>query len=228
LKLLGGGWRPFGIDEISRDLENAAKSAERAFKDAAKTLQTTCQFEVVRGSMAETIASISRAGDIIMLAEPESLAEFATPQSLTVVDAALRSAAAVLLVPSQIARHSGAIMAIATEPDDPSIEVAQGIAVAAKEELVIVETFKSAGTDVSIRDPVTKIRVRRIPIAQGRVANASEIGSALDQVRERLIVMTRSDECPPWPTILKRQVPILIVEPPRKGGESRDSIQCQD
>ena len=225
-KLFGGGWRSVGMEEISHDLEIAARSAERAFTDAAKALRTECQFEVVRGSMAETIASISRASDIIVLTEADSLAECATPKSLAVVAAALHSAAAVLLVPARVARHSGSIVAIATEPEDPSIEVAKAVAVAAKEELVIVEAFRSAGTNpASITDPSTKIPVRRIPLTGPGMANESGIWSALGRVRERLVVMTRSEKYPLWSIASMRQVPILIVEPPRHKGASGNNVQ---
>ena len=211
-QLLGGGWRPLDIDRLSRDLEIAAKNAERAFTEAAKTLRTTCQFEVVRGSMAETIASISRAGDIVLIAEPVNAAESATPQFFATLDAAFHSAAAVLLVPRRIARQSGAIVAIATDPDDPSIQAASAIAAAAKEELIVIET--SAGKKrISESDLAVGAKIIRLPAAQGGPADAPVIASALQQVRERLVVMTRGDHSIPIVIASMRHVPILIVEP---------------
>ena len=225
-QLLGGGWRPLDIDRLSRDLEIAAKNAEKAFTEAAKTLRTTCQFEVVRGSMAETITSISRADDIVLIVEPLNAAERITPQFIATLDAAFHSAAAVLLMPRQIARQSGAIVAIATEPNDLSIEVAKSVAAAAKEELVVIESFKST---VSSHTPAkyspakysaSRIQVRRIPAAEHQLANTSNIGSALSQVRERLVVITRSDDYSPLAIATMRHVPILIVEPMRDTVES--------
>jgi hypothetical protein len=192
---LGGGWRPLDIDQLSRDLEMAAKNAEKAFAAAARTLQTGCRFEVVRGSMAETIAAISGAGDIVLITEPEGAADRMTAQFRSILDVAMRSAAAVLLVPCRIARQSGVVVAIATEPGDPSIEVAKAVASAANAELVVVETFKTAG-----RPPAT----------------LSEIGAALGNVIERLIVVSRTDESPLAAIAALRRVPILIVEPERE------------
>ena len=140
-QLLGGGWRPLDIDRLSRDLEIAAKNAEKFFANAAKDLRTTCQFEVVRGSMAGTIASVSRAGDIVLIAEPVNAADRVTPQFFAALDAAFHSAAAVLLVPRQIVRESGAIVAIARDGDDPSIQAASAVAAAAKEELISHRNF---------------------------------------------------------------------------------------
>jgi len=220
-QLLGGGWRPLDIDRLSRDLEIAAKNAEKAFTEAAKTLRTTCQFEVVRGSMAETITSISRADDIVLIVEPLNAAERITPQFIATLDAAFHSAAAVLLMPRQIARQSGAIVAIATEPNDLSIEVAKSVAAAAKEELVVIESFKSTVSSHTLaKYSASRIQVRRIPAAEHQLANTSNIGSALSQVRERLVVITRSDDYSPLAIATMRHVPILIVEPMRDTVES--------
>lgn len=212
-KFLGGGWCPLDAAQLSRDMEIAAKSAERAFADAAKTLRTTCQFEVVRGSMAEAIASVSRANDIVLLTEPNS-AEFVTPQFFALLEAAMHSAAAVLLVPGRIVRHSGAIVAIATAPNDSSIDAARTIADAAKEELVVIEAFQSAGKgDMSAILPSTGPRVRRISLAESGSADLSAIESALRPVGERLVVMTRGHDYSPLAIASMRHVPVLIIEP---------------
>jgi hypothetical protein len=214
-KFLGGGWAPLDVEQLSRDLEIAARSAQRAFTDVARTLPTICQFEIIRGSMAETIASVSRAGDIVLLTEPASTDKWVAPQSPAILEAAMRSAAAVLLVPGRIARHTGAVVAIATKPDDPSIAVASAIASAAQEELVVVELFKPAGEGTA-RAPqlVAGMPVRRIvAVAGSGPANLSEIASVLHRVNERLVVMTRNHGHSPSVVASMRHVPVLIVEP---------------
>jgi hypothetical protein len=223
-QLPGGGWRPLDIDRLSSDLEIAAKNAEKVFSEAVKTLRTACQFEVVHGSMAETIASISGAGDIVMITEPVDAAEHITPQFIATLDAAFHSAAAVLLVPRHIARQSGAIVAIATEPNDLSIEVAKAVAAAAKEELVVIKSFKSTvSSDTLTKYSPSGIQVRRMPVAEYELANTSNIGSALGQVRERLVVITRSDNYSPLAIATMRHVPILIVEPVRDTAENNQT-----
>jgi hypothetical protein len=220
--LPGGGWRRLDIDQLSRDLQIAARNAEKDFAEAAKSVQTMCHFEVVRGSMAATIESISGPGDIVLLMEPTSLAEFATPQFISTLDAAFRSSAAVLLVPARVARHSGAIVAIADEPNDPSIEAARVVATAAKEDLTIIELFKAAG---KIRDPEIHLhadsRADQLPDAQRSLADASAIAYALGPLHERLLVMTRRDNSVPLLLASMRQVPVLIIEP----AERQDDLQ---
>ena len=137
---LGGGWHAIDLSRLSHDFELAARNIERKFMDAAKRLSTGCQFEIARGPMAETFASVSRSDDIVMIVEPRSPAERATQQFAWLLEGAFRSAAAVMLVPPHIARTKGPVVAIATSSDDPSILAAAAIAFAAKEELVIIET----------------------------------------------------------------------------------------
>ena len=213
LKLLGGGWRQLDFDQLSHDFEIAAKDAERAFTEAVKALPTTCRFEVVKGSMADTIASISREGDIVLLfREPESSAQGESPALLAALNAAFQCSAAVLLVPTQIARQSGAIVAIATHAQDPSIEAASAVAAAAKEDLIVVDTFASDGEKrlSEVRMP-TGVRVRRISANPHRPINASSISFALRQISERLVVMTRGDDAVPSMIASMRYVPVLVV-----------------
>ena len=188
---LGGGWQPLNAERVSHDIAIAQRNAEKSFALAAKALSTSSRFEVVSGSMAKAIASISRAEDIVLIAEPESAADRTSPQFFSTLDAAMRSTAAVLLVPNRLARHSGVIVALAAQSDDPSIAIAQSIAGALGERLVIVEATTPGG------------------------------GAALRSVRERLIVLSRAQEPSPSAIASSRQVPILILEPiPRKFGRS--------
>ena len=141
---LGGGWQPLNAEQVSHDVAIAQRNAEKTFARAAKGLSTASRFEVVSGSMAKAIASISRAEDIVLITEPESAADRTSPQFFSTLDAALRSTAAVLLVPRRLARHSGVIVAIAAQPNDPSIAIGQSIAGALGERLVVVDATSGA------------------------------------------------------------------------------------
>ncbi len=116
---LGGGWHTIDLDRLSYDFELAARRIERKFLSAAKRLLTAYQFEVARGPMATTFTSFSRIDDIVMIAEPQSPAERATQQFAWLLEAAFQSAAAVMLVPSHIARTKGPVVAVATSPERP-------------------------------------------------------------------------------------------------------------
>lgn len=223
-KILGGEWRPFESRQLAQELEALARRAQRTLNEAARNLQTACRFEVVRGSMAESIAAASSAEDIVLLAEPAGAAEYST-QSFAELNAAFQSAAAVLLVPRRLVRTRGAVVAIASAADDPSIAAARAIALAAREDLIIVELSPSAGhASASPGRTTLETRSPHLTAAADGPKSVRSIDSALRHVRERLIVMTRKDDEVPSALATMRQVPVLVIEPPRgslKNGEPR-------
>jgi len=218
LRALGGGWHPIDLDRMSHDLDLAARSIERLFTEAVSRLPTKCRFEIVRGPTSETIASISRSGDIVIVAEPVSPAERATQSFAGLIEAAFRSAAAVLIVPPRIARAAGAIVAIAAAPDDPSVEAAAAIALAAKENLILLECGERGYDEARLRELVdsTGLAVRRAAAGTASLADAAACAHAFRMVQERLVVMTRrADTSEVAPSIASnRRVPVLVIEPP--------------
>ncbi len=218
LRLLGGGWHPIDLDQLSRDLELAARSMERMFADAAKGLPTRYQFEVIRTPTAEAIASVSRTGDIVMIMEPLSPAEQATQQFSHLMEAAFRSAGAVMLVPTRIARATGPIVAIAAARDDPSIESAAAIAMATEEALVIVEASEGAADDPRVARLAadTGLRVKRIVVGNVPALSPSVLLSAFRELRERLVIISRGalDREVALTMASARRVPVLVIEPP--------------
>ena len=214
---LGGGWHTIDLDRLSRDFELAARSIERKFMGAAKRLLTGYQFEVARGPMAKTFASVSRTDDIVMIVEPQSPADRATQQFSWLLEAAFQSAAAVMLVPRHIVRTKGPVAAIVTSPDDPSLHVAAAFALAAKEELVIIEADGRDAEDPGIRKLAadTGLAIKRIAAAGIGLADPATCVLAFRQNQERLIVMTRGAfaEGAASAIAAARQVPVLVVEP---------------
>lgn len=213
---LGGGWHTLDLDRLSRDFELAARSIERKFMDAAKRLPTGCQFAVARGPMTTTLASISRSDDIVMIVEPRSPAERATQQFSWLLEAAFRSAAAVMLVPPQIVRTKGPIVAMAISPDDPSIQAAAAIALAAKEELVIIETDGRNADHPGITKLAadTTLTIKAVAAADIGLTDPAACALAFRQIQERLIVMTRGAFADGAASAIAgaRRIPVLVVE----------------
>jgi len=214
---LGGGWHPLNLDRLSHDLEVAVHSTERVFADAAKHLLTKSQFEVIRGPTAETIVSISRTGDIVMIVEPLNPAERATQQFSWLVEAAFRSVAAVMLVPTQIARTVGPVVAIATNPDDPSVRAAAAIAIAAKEDLIIVRCYEESIDDGRIDKLIadTGLTIKSFAADRLLVSDSAALFSFFHEFQERLVVLTRGILAPEiaLTIALARRVPVLVIEP---------------
>jgi hypothetical protein len=212
---LGGGWHTIDLDRLSHDFELAARSIERKFVSAAKRVLTRYQFEVARGPMAETFTSFSRIDDIVMIVEPQSPAERVTQQFSWLLKAAFQSAAAVMLVPSSIARTKGPVIAVATSPDDTSIDAAAAIASAAKEKLVIIEVDGRDIDDTRVRKLAasTDLTVRRVAAARLGLADPAACAHAFRQLQERLIVVTRGAFADQTVSAIAaaRQIPVLVV-----------------
>lgn len=220
---LGGGWHSIDLDRLSHDVELAARSIERMFSEAAKRLPTRCQFEVIRGPTTKTFASVSRTDDIVMIVEPLSAAERATQQFSWLLEAAFRSAAAVMLVPPHIVRTKGPVVAIAASSNDPSIHAAAAIAIAAKEELVIIEADGHNAEDTHIRTLAadTGLSIKRVTAAKSALPDPATCAQAFRQMQERLVVMTRGafDDGVSSTIAATRRVPVLVVEPREMTGE---------
>jgi hypothetical protein len=217
LRPLGGGWHAIDLDRLSHHFELAARSLEQKFTGAAKRLLTAYQFEVARGPLAKTFASVSRRDDIVMIVEPRSPAERATQQFSWLLEAAFQSAAAVLLVPPHIARTKGPVVAIAASSGDPSIDAAIAIARAAKEELVIIEADGHDADDPRIHKLAadSDLAIKCIAAASIRLADPASCALAFRQIEERLIVMTRGAfaDAAALAIAAARRVPVLVVEP---------------
>ncbi len=217
-----GGWRAVDSAQLARELQAAASSAQRSFTEAVKNLSKPCEFVTVRGSMDEAIATHARPEDVVMLSAPATVGEYSAARFPSLVEAALRQAAAVLLIPRQIARQTGDVVAIALRPDDPAIRVAAGIARAADEELVIVELFAEGASGRTARPDDHRATCKAGP---ADVSDPAMLVAAFRGERERLVVVTHGTVDPSLPTILAswRRVPVLVIaaqnetqaEPPR-------------
>jgi len=205
-----GGWRAVDAAQLARDLQMAASGAQRAFVAAARSLPTSCEFVAMRGSMAAAIASHARPDDIVVLSAPSMVGEYAAERFPLLIDTALRSAAAVLLIPRQIARQAGDVVAIAARPDDPSIHLAAGIARAASEELVIIELFDEVAASRSA-EPADRRATRKT--ARAAVSDPALLLAAFRGERERLVVLTQAAAAASLPTMVAswRRVPVLVI-----------------
>ena len=216
-RLLGGGWYTIDLDRLARDFELAARNIERKFTEATRHLPTACRFEIARQSLTDTFASVSRTSDIVMIVEPRSPAERASQQFSWLLEAAFRSAAAVMLVPPRITRTRGPVVAIARSVDDPSIHAAAAIALAAQEELFVLDADGQNADDPRWRllAAETGWTVQRAAAADIGRTDPAACAQAFRQIQERLVVMTRGafKDAIASALVAARQVPVLVIEP---------------
>lgn len=221
---LGGGWRTLDLDEIAEEVKTAASLAQRSFAEAVKGLGLSCHFEIVQGSMTETIASISRTGDIIVVYEPANPADRITFQSQSMIKAALGSAAAVLLVPRGVERLTGAVVALASNRRDPSAAAGAAIAALASEKLIVIEAFDERDrTPISENATAAPAQFERMSVPKAHLLHAAGVSAAFRLLQERLVVMTRGsfDDAMPAMIASTRRVPVLLIEPAVEGSSVR-------
>jgi hypothetical protein len=215
LRPLEGGWRPIDLDQLTHDLEVAVRNAERLFVEAAKELSTRHQFEVIREAAAEAIASISRSGDIVIITQPSTPVGRAVQQFSWPLEAAFRSDAAVMVVPARIARLAGPVVAVATAPDDPSVRAAADIAIAAREDLVVVHAHEGKGDDPGAQKLAadTGLTIKHVFKGKASLSDPAACVEALRHVEERLVVIARGTFAPELALSIasSRRVPVLVI-----------------
>jgi hypothetical protein len=126
----GGTWHAMAVDELAQEMALASRRAERRFNALARRSGRTAQFEVVQGSLADAVQALSHHDDVIVIIEPSSPADRYAHPFAPLLEAAFRSAAAVLIMPARIARDSGPLVALISRPDDPAAAAAANLAAA--------------------------------------------------------------------------------------------------
>lgn len=210
---LPGGWRKFEAEGMVRELDIAARVAQRAFADAVKSLSTAHEFRIVHGSGADAILSALRGGDIVVVGEPASHADRENLDSSALVETACQSASAVVLVPKRVLRSSGTVVAIATEKGDPSIRVAASLASRARADLVVLEESSARADRAEPGGEIPSTVTRPTDDLAAQLAHRSGIMSIFRNLEERLIVLRRGalDRSAPATIAAVRRQPVLIV-----------------
>jgi len=209
------GWRPISLTQLAREIEHAAATARRLFDEATRLCTVDTSFSLVRGAAADVLVGQATADDILVIVEPKNPGERVTRQFTELLAAAFRAAAAVMIVPSRIARVRGPVVTIAENPDDPSISAALDIAAAAGELLIAVPLN---GFDSS------KILTERAAAAGVRLKIASALPRKFDQpalvsniggLKPRLIIISRGtlDDAGDASLASFCAVPVLVIEP---------------
>jgi hypothetical protein len=110
----------------------------------------------------------------------------------------------VLFLPPGNAEGYGLVVAVVTGASDPGLDVARGIAAAARERLLVLAPMGCVMQG--------EASVRFLP-----GSSVQDVVAALGDIRERLIVMTRAgDTAAPDPgsaLATARGVPVLVTEP---------------
>lgn len=201
----GAAWRPLAPERLLDDYVAMAAAAQRRLRAIAARAGVPCEFEILRGDPAVSLARAA-ADDLLALLEPaEPFARLPLPRELP--------AAGRLILPRRLRRARGAVVVVATRPDEAAQAVAARIAAAAGEALIVLEAERDAAQGL----PENALRTRCAPTARAAAA-------ALQATREGLLVVPRSvlsaskepaDEAAlaDWIQLAaERGIPLLIVD----------------
>lgn len=216
LRPLGGGWQPIDAITLSKELERAAASARARFIQtmSRRTIQTN--FEIARGAPADVISTMAQADDIVVLIEPRNPVERVTQQFARLIDAAFRTAAAVMMVPARVVRTAGPIAVYAPTPEDSSVRAGIAIAAAARERLIVVHGKRGSSLPREIGNLAAAAGVKIEELtANVFPADPITLSRTLEHLKERLVVMTRGalSDTAIAEISGSLKIPMLIVEP---------------
>lgn len=209
LRIFDQQWQPLDAAQTARDLEDASNIARRRFDESVGSRSIKTSFDILAG--AELMASLVGAGDIVTIIEPTHPGESITRQFTALLDVAFETAAAILVVPRQIVRSSGPIMAIAGGADDASIHVALEIAAALNERLVVVACPGAVlPAEIVAEAERLGVAVEQLTSADVKAATPLPLSS---RSKERLRVITRQLlGGAPRSFSMLHGVPLLVVD----------------
>jgi hypothetical protein len=210
-RVSGDGWHRLDAEQLVRSSNQAVTDARRHFGDAARSLRVATRFDLVKGQIEKVVGALTNPEDIIVVIEPKSALERVSHQFMRFVEMALSAPTAALLVPSQIRRRKGPVVAIAANQHDVSIQVGLRMAERVREKLLVL-----APKDVD-EAQMARLRTTTAVHVALRSLTMTEAGSAglepiLAANGARLIVTSPSpDSLFPFRLASERGVPVLVT-----------------
>lgn len=129
------------------------------------------------------------------------------------LDAAVRTAAAVLVLPAHVGRTAGPVVAFATGSQDPSLRIGLQVASALQERLIVeVAEGLPLSSDMLLDAQRLGVRVEQLP-AMPPTPHASAMAVSFDRLNERMRVVTHSRTPDEIARLLwmARGIPLMII-----------------
>ena len=151
------------------------------------------------------------------MSDPAHPGERITRQFTCLLDAAVRTAAADLVLPAHVGRTAGPVVAFATGSQDPSLRIGLQVASALQERLIVeVAEGLPLSSDMLLDAQRLGVRVEQVP-AMPPTPHASAMALSSDRLNERLRVVTRSSTLDEIARLFwtARGIPLMIIHPDR-------------
>jgi len=212
---LGAGWHPVDLAQLKLQIEQSAALARGLFDEAVHKARIAARFSLAQGTAAQTIAACATARDIIVVVQPASPVDRITQQFVQLADIAIKSHAAVLVLPLRIARSAGPVAVVAAGAGDPSIRAGLTMAAAMGETAAVIGPLdEDARTAVRRHAASVNVKIQFEPTGGGP-SDLTAVRARLAALRERIIVIARTafDGATGAALASERSVPVLLVEP---------------
>ncbi len=138
LRLPTHEWQSADPERLARELQFALEDVRRNLGRESAAAGIDCRLEIRPGDPSTALFALGGLEDIVAVIDPAEPTDFITGTSKRMHDAAMASAATILLVPSQPAASSGPVLVAADNSDHRSVFVAGRLAVAASRPLVLL------------------------------------------------------------------------------------------
>lgn len=135
LRLPDYDWQLLDQQRVDDDLRAAALQAERLFQSEVTSKGVASSFEVRRGDPSTIASDVAQPTDVLIVAEPVAILAATTEPMQR---AALRSSAAVLLLPRSGLPKHGPVAAVAASRSDQSFALASRIAGSTGEQAFVI------------------------------------------------------------------------------------------
>jgi hypothetical protein len=124
-RVLERAWQELAVERIPLDLDLAARTAERLFREASRSSGITGRFEITeRPSQPADVAR----GDILVIYEPEAPIERLGQSLPQLIQSQLSAGTTFLIVPGTIDPRGADVTALSLSPVDPALALARRVA----------------------------------------------------------------------------------------------------
>lgn len=213
LRLLERNWQTIDRSRMLEDLESAAAIARRLVAESTKGRSLDARFDIIQD--VDAIGSLIQADDLVVVIDPAHPGERITRQFTCFLGAAVRTAAAVLVLPTQAVRTAGPVVAFATGSQDPSLRIGLQVASALRERLIVeVAGGLPLSSDILLEAHRLGVAVEQLP-AMPLTPHASAMALSSDRLNERLRVVTHSRTLDEIARLFwtARGIPLMIIHP---------------
>ncbi|MCH4560733.1 hypothetical protein [Mesorhizobium jarvisii] len=207
-RFLERDWHSLAQEDIMHASAIAVAAARRMFERATSSSTARHHFQVVRHAAS---AKMRRCDEQIAVIHPQARPEEPFESML---EAAFRIAAGVLIMPTKIVRRSGPVIAVAAVRDDPIVGLAQHLATSAGERLLRLNWPSGISPPTHKRELLSNGGQAAPRRWNSAMATSGTSGFPFGAPSERIVLVSRGtfDDATLSAIASLRRTPVFVVE----------------